>query len=146
MQSFAEMSMSDEPIILIVDDEPNVRAGLGVLLSLRGYVVMAAADGVEAVRIAKSRSVSLVVSDLQMPRMDGLMLLSRLRTDASTRDLPVIVLSVDHHPSSRVAALARGADDYLTKPVNEAELVACVRTLIRRRSRRPSRPEFSTTG
>ena len=102
--------------ILIVDDEAAARAALDSLLVSEGYVVEAVEDGLAAIERAAEAPPDLVVTDLQMPRMDGMELLKRVRTQ--DRALPVIVVTSMQDLQSAVAAMRAGAEDYLTKPID----------------------------
>ncbi|WP_437955504.1 sigma-54 dependent transcriptional regulator [Sorangium sp. So ce119] len=102
--------------VLVVDDEASARSGLEKLLRQEGYAVDAAADGAEALEIAAERPPDVVVTDLKMPRMDGMALLGRLREQDPS--LPVIVVTAFGDVTSAVQAMRAGAEDYLTKPVD----------------------------
>ncbi|WP_441292099.1 sigma-54-dependent transcriptional regulator [Sorangium sp. KYC3313] len=116
--------------VLVVDDEASARSGLEKLLRQEGYTVDAAADGVEAVEVAAERPPDVVVTDLKMPRMDGVALLGKLREQDPA--LPVIVVTAFGDVSSAVLAMRAGAEDYLTKPVDfDALLLTLERALER---------------
>ncbi|AUX35400.1 MULTISPECIES: sigma-54 dependent transcriptional regulator [Sorangium] len=116
--------------VLVVDDEASARSGLEKLLRQEGYVVDAAADGAAALEIAAERPPDVVVTDLKMPKMDGVTLLGKLR--AQDPALPVIVVTAFGDVSSAVQAMRAGAEDYLTKPVDfDALLVSLERALER---------------
>ena len=120
--------------ILVVDDEPSARSGLEKLLLQDGYVVSSASDGPAALAIASETPADVVITDLKMPKMDGVMLLSRLRE--LDPDLPVIMVTAFGDVGSAVTAMRAGAADYLTKPVDfDALLVAIDRALERRELR-----------
>lgn len=106
--------------ILIVDDELNMRLVLGAMLKREGYEVAAAADGFEALQILKSGRVSAVVTDLKMPRMDGMELLNRINQEYP--DLPVIMITAHGTVATAVEALKKGALDYITKPFELEEI------------------------
>ena len=114
--------------ILVVDDDPALRRVMEVLLSGRGWVVETAADGRQALAALTDRIPDLVIMDLVMPGMGGLGALRRLRAEARTRKLPVILMSVISEESSRIKAMEAGADDYLIKPFSGPELLARVAT------------------
>jgi len=115
--------------ILVVDDEPQITRVLKTTLSSQGYGVRTAADGEQALQEMKSWQPDLIITDLRMPRMDGLELCRRVRTDSR---LPIIVLSVKGEEATKVEALDAGADDYITKPFSVNELMARVRAALRR--------------
>ncbi len=123
------------PLILVVDDDPSIRQTLSRELAAAGYDTIAAGDGVEGkARFEESRP-DLVITDLAMPRADGLAVISAVRHIDRT---PVIVLSVRGEEEDKVRALDRGADDYVTKPFSLRELLARVRTQIRRAEAGPA--------
>ncbi|WP_437709253.1 sigma-54 dependent transcriptional regulator [Sorangium sp. So ce448] len=116
--------------VLVVDDEASARSGLEKLLRQEGYTVDAAADGVEAVEVAAERPPDVVITDLKMPRMDGVALLGKLREQDPA--LPVIVVTAFGDVTSAVLAMRAGAEDYLTKPVDfDALLLTLERSLER---------------
>ncbi|WP_438023340.1 sigma-54-dependent transcriptional regulator [Sorangium sp. So ce233] len=116
--------------VLVVDDEASARSGLEKLLRQEGYAVDAAADGAEALEIATERPPDVVVTDLKMPKMDGMALLGRLREQDPS--LPVIVVTAFGDVTSAVQAMRAGAEDYLTKPVDfDALLLSIERALER---------------
>ena len=117
------------PLILVVDDDPSIRQTLTREIALAGYDVISAADGVEGKAVFEERRPDLVITDLAMPRMDGLGLLAAVRKVDAT---PVLVLSVRGEEEDKVRALDLGADDYVTKPFSLRELFARVRTQLRR--------------
>ena len=117
--------------ILVVEDEKPLREFVARNLSVRGYEVLQAANGMEALAIFQSQSLDLIILDLMMPHMDGLELTQRIRR---TSTVPIIVLSALDEERDKVAALDLGADDYLTKPFGVEELLARVRGLLRRAS------------
>ncbi|MCB1900940.1 sigma-54-dependent transcriptional regulator [Cognatazoarcus halotolerans] len=100
--------------ILIADDEPNMRRVLEIMLRKMGHTVFAAADGQEAFELARGNAIDLVITDLRMPRMDGITLLSTLREAGI--DAPVIVITAHGTVESAVDAMKRGASDYLLRP------------------------------
>ncbi|MCI0424963.1 MAG: response regulator transcription factor [Actinobacteria bacterium] len=120
--------------ILLVDDEPRVREVVAAYLEREGYVVQTAADGESARRHLTEFKPNLVVLDLMLPNISGLDVLKEIRRQG---ELPVIVLTARAHESDRVAGLELGADDYVVKPFSPRELVARVRTVMRRASPRP---------
>ncbi|HEX8649487.1 MAG TPA: response regulator transcription factor [Pyrinomonadaceae bacterium] len=126
--------MSQQPRILIVDDEPQIARVLRTGLKTHGYDVRIASDGISALETFGDWPPDLVITDLAMPNMDGLKLCRRLR---ETSQLPIIVLSVRGEEKTKVEALDAGADDYVTKPFGIDELLARIRAQLRR-ARMPS--------
>ncbi len=127
----AETKLKNKARILVVDDEPNARSGLEKLLRQDGYEVDVADDGATALIIAGDRPPDLVVTDLKMPRMDGVELLKRLR--AQDVDMPVLMVTAFGDVASAVKAMRAGAEDYLTKPVDfDTLLLSIERSLARR--------------
>jgi two-component system, OmpR family, KDP operon response regulator KdpE len=115
--------------ILIVDDEPQITRVLRTSLQSNGHEVMVARDGVEALEMFLKAPPELVITDLAMPRMDGIELTREIRERSQ---VPVIVLSVRAQDAAKVSALDEGADDYMTKPFSIQELMARVRVQSRR--------------
>ncbi|MBO0678391.1 SpoIIE family protein phosphatase [Mycolicibacterium sp. S2-37] len=113
--------------ILIADDNADMRDYLTSLLSASGYRVSAVSDGQQALETIRAEEPDLVISDVMMPRVDGLELLAALRTDSRTAALPVLLLSARAGQEASIEGLAAGADDYLVKPFAAAELLARVR-------------------
>jgi two-component system KDP operon response regulator KdpE len=121
--------------ILVVDDEAPMRKYLEANLRARGYQVLLASDGTEALKLAAEHALDLVILDIMMPGLDGFEVLAALRRDL---DIPILMLSARGREGDKVAALDQGADDYLTKPFGVAELLARVRAVLRRSSAAPS--------
>jgi two-component system, OmpR family, KDP operon response regulator KdpE len=117
------------PVVLVVDDEPPTRKYVSANLKARGYDVLTAADGSQALKLAAERPCDLLILDIMMPGPDGLAVLQAVRRDA---DVPVIILSARGREADKVTALDFGADDYLTKPFGVEELLARVRAALRR--------------
>lgn len=118
--------------ILVVDDEQPVRESLRRSLRFNGYDVLTASDGLEAVEAVRSENPELLILDVMMPNMDGLEVCRTLRSEGWDR--PILVLTARDGVSDRVAGLDAGADDYLPKPFTLEELLARVRSLVRRAS------------
>ncbi|WP_084528970.1 response regulator transcription factor [Nocardia crassostreae] len=118
------------PLVLIVEDDPNVRSTLDQLLRFEGYQVVLAADGQQALEVLERQRPDLAVVDVAMPRLDGLSLCRMLRRRGDR--LPILVLTARHQVGDRVAGLDAGADDYLPKPFDTEELLARLRALLRR--------------
>ena len=116
------------PVALVIDDEPQIRRLLRVTLEANGYRVFDAATGQDGVAQAAQRRPDVVLLDLGLPDLEGTEVLKRLREWSR---VPVIVLSVRDREDDKVAALDAGADDYVTKPFNSAELLARLRAALR---------------
>ena len=115
--------------ILIVDDDREIVRSLGKLLELEGYKVLKAYNGMEALDMLMADKVHLILLDVMMPKMNGLSALMKIRQE---NNIPVIILSAKTEESDKVIGLSMGADDYVTKPYNTAELIARVRSQLRR--------------
>jgi diguanylate cyclase (GGDEF)-like protein len=121
------------PTLLIVDDEPDLRRILEVMLGEDGYRVVSASSGPEALVLAQKQSFDLIILDLLLPDLDGFAVLGALRARPSTALTPIILLSARDSAAEKVRGLHLGADDYVTKPFAAAELLARVRAALRRR-------------
>src|SRR5512136_300155 len=118
--------------ILVVDDELNMRLVLKALLTKEGYDVVTASDGFEALKALKGGDVKVVVTDLKMPRLDGMGLLERvIREYPST---PVIIITAHGTIATAVDALKKGAFDYITKPFEQDELKSVIHKAVRTRT------------
>jgi len=122
--------MSGAETILIVDDDKEIAGAVEIYLAAEGYRVLTASDGIEAIEIlAREPDVGLIIMDVMMPRMDGMRATMKIREE---RNIPIIMLSAKTEDYDKVAGLGIGADDYVTKPFNPLELVARVKSHIRR--------------
>ena len=115
--------------ILVVDDDPEIVNAIAITLEREGYRVLRAYNGMEALDLCLNPEVRLMIIDVMMPRLDGLSALLRIR---ERRNLPVIVLSAKSEDTDKILGLSMGADDYVTKPYNPQELIARVRSQLRR--------------
>lgn len=123
------MTDMETPRLLVIDDEPSIREPLGEYLESQGFWVATAASASEARSVLRAQSVDLVISDIMMPGEDGLSLTRHLRESG---DMPVILLTARAEDTERIIGLEMGADDYVVKPFNPRELVARIRTVLRR--------------
>lgn len=138
-----ESDEEDTPTVLIVDDNTELRAFLN--FRLRGsYHILEAGDGQQGLEIARTQLPDIVVSDVMMPKMTGLEMVAALRTDPETDFIPVLLLSARTTRRDTVAGLELGADDYLSKPFDSAELATRIAGLIA--SRRKLRKRFEQSG
>src|SRR5439155_5518808 len=115
--------------ILVVDDEPSIAQIAGDYLRHGGFAVITASNGVDALTLARAQRPDLIVLDLGLPRMDGIEVAKTLRREGN---VPIIMLTARIEESDRLAGLELGADDYMTKPFSPRELVARVRSVLRR--------------
>jgi two-component system KDP operon response regulator KdpE len=129
--------------VLLVDDEAGIRKVVRDALERAGHDVETAVDGEEAVRVLEGADYALVVTDLSMPRLDGLELVREIRR---TSAVPILVLTVRQEEREKVRLLDAGADDYVTKPFGVAELVARAHALLRRAETRGGVPPISRWG
>lgn len=121
--------MSDKPTAVVIDDEGQIRKLLRVVLEENGYRVIEAETGKSGLAEVATRRPDVVLLDLGLPDMDGVVVLKRLR---EWTHAPVLILSVRESAEQKIAALDAGADDYVTKPFDAAELLARVRAIQRR--------------
>ncbi len=115
--------------ILVCDDDKDIVDAIKIYLSAEGYNILTAYDGSEAIEVLKNNTVHLLLIDIMMPKMDGIKATSKIR---ETSSLPIIFLSAKSEDTDKILGLNIGADDYITKPFNPMELVARVKSAIRR--------------
>ena len=123
------------PRILIVDDDLESLKLIGLMLQRRGYQIAAASSGAQALSKAEADQPSLIILDVMMPDMDGYEVTRRLRANAKTSPIPIIMFTAKTLVGDKVAGFQAGADDYLTKPIHPAELASRVEAVLLRRSR-----------
>jgi two-component system KDP operon response regulator KdpE len=120
--------MSQQPHVLVIDDEPQILRAVRTILAAKQFRVTTAARGEEGLTLAAAEAPDLIILDLSLPDLDGIEVCRRLR---EWTQVPIIVLSVRDTEKDKVAALDRGADDYLTKPFGIEELLARIRVALR---------------
>jgi DNA-binding response OmpR family regulator len=123
------MGSLDSPVVLVVDDERNVREMLEIGLSQHGFEVRCAADGIEALGMLRERQPDAILLDVMMPKIDGVSLAPLIRR---ITDAPIIMLSALSQARDKIAGLTAGADDYVAKPFDLGEVAARVRAQLRR--------------
>src|ERR1700710_1108454 len=118
--------------ILIIDDEPDVIDLLSLHLRKAGFALSTATDGATGLRLAREETPALIILDLLLPKMPGLEICKVLKTDAATRQIPVLMLTAKAEEIDRIVGLEFGADDYVTKPFSPREMVLRVKAILRR--------------
>ena len=135
--------------ILVCDDDKDIVEAIDIYLTQEGYEVLKAYDGDEAIKVLKRNEVDLLIMDVMMPRLDGVRATLKIRENMS---LPIIILSAKSEDADKILGLNIGADDYMTKPFNPLELVARVKSQLRRytqlgsTARSDNQSEFRTGG
>lgn len=119
----------NEYVVLVVDDEQEIRNGIAIYLKNEGIKVFTAKDGIEAIQILNKEKVHLIILDIMMPRQDGISTTFKIREQ---KNIPIIMLSAKSEDADKVLGLQVGADDYVTKPFNPLELIARVKSQLRR--------------
>jgi DNA-binding response OmpR family regulator len=125
--------MSESTVVLVADDDRDIRDLVAYRLARNGYEVVVANDGEEALRLAEEREPDLAILDVMMPRVDGYEVTRRLRAHESTARMPVILLTSRAQEADVERGFAAGADDYLRKPFSPQELGMRVRAILGRR-------------
>lgn len=115
--------------ILVCDDDKEIVRAIGIYLKNEGYRVLEAYDGIEALDILRKEEIHLIIMDIMMPRMDGMQVTVRIREE---KNIPIIMLSAKSEDYDKIGGLGAGADDYVTKPFNPMELIARVKSQLRR--------------
>ena len=116
--------------VLVVDDDPVILKLLEVNFEMEGFVVLVAHDGEEGIEVARNEQPDVIVSDIMMPRVSGLELVTALKSDPGTSDIPIILLSAKAQNADVRSGLDAGADDYVTKPFEPLDLVDRVNRLL----------------
>jgi len=117
--------------ILVVDDESNVREIVKMRLTINGYSVITAADGLEGLNMARSEKPDLIVLDVMLPKMDGFKVCRMLKGDEQYQNIPIILFTAKVQESDRQTGEAQGADAYLTKPYKPEELIAKIKEFLK---------------
>lgn len=115
--------------VLVVDDDQDIREGIEIYLKNEGYNVLKAQDGLEALKLLEGNEVHLIILDIMMPNMDGINATFKIR---EKRNIPIIMLSAKAENTDKIHGLSVGADDYITKPFHPLELMARVKSQLRR--------------
>ena len=119
----------EKPTVLVVDDDREIARAIGKLLEMEDCKVVKAYNGMEALDIVSTQSIKLIILDIMMPKLDGLSATMKIRQN---KNIPIIILSAKTEESDKILGLSMGADDYITKPYSPAELVARVKSQLRR--------------
>ena len=115
--------------VLVTDDDKDIRDGIEIYLKNEGYRVLKAGDGLEAIELLEKNDVHLIILDIMMPKMDGITATFKIRAE---RNIPIIMLSAKAEQTEKIHGLSVGADDYITKPFHPLELMARVKSQLRR--------------
>ena len=132
------MAIESEALILIIEDEADLSKLLEFHLQHHGYETLVVRDGMAGLNEAIQRTPDLIILDLMLPKMHGLEVCRLLRSSPATRRVPILILSALHTTATKIRGLDMGADDYMTKPFEFAELLSRVNALLRRHSGEPS--------
>jgi two-component system chemotaxis response regulator CheY len=119
------------PTALVVEDSPTMRQLIVFALNrIRGLTVVEADDGVDALRKLAAGKLDIILTDINMPIMDGLKLVRRVRSDEAMKDIPIIIITTEGADEDRQRALALGANAYITKPIQAPQVIAKVKELL----------------
>ncbi|OGR96221.1 MAG: hypothetical protein A2902_03150 [Elusimicrobia bacterium RIFCSPLOWO2_01_FULL_64_13] len=132
--------MADKPTVLIIEDEPNIRSLIETVLSKNGYVTVGADSAESGLKKIPNLKPALILLDIQLPNMDGLECCRKIREDPRSKDIPLILVSVQSSDIHKIIGLESGADDFITKPFNPGELLARVNAVLRRSRQAESAP------
>ncbi len=119
----------DKEQILVVDDDPEIVNAIAINLQNEGYRVLKSFDGLQALDMINTEDVHLIILDVMMPKLDGLSTMLKIRAE---KNIPIIILSAKSEDTDKILGLSMGADDYVTKPFNSMELMARVKSQLRR--------------
>jgi CheY-like chemotaxis protein len=124
--------MDESKVLLIVEDIPNILELLDLTLKFNGYQVLTARNGQEALDVLKDKHPALIITDILMPKMDGFTLIYRLRSDQTTRDIPVVFLSATYvSPEDKAFASTLGATEFIEKPIDNKVLLKTIANLLK---------------
>ena len=123
----SETSAPPPLTVLVIEDHPDQRDLLAIVLQREGYKVVTASNGVEALEKLESENIQIALSDIMMPKMDGFELIKRIRSNPALKSIYLILITARIQEGDRVRGLDLGADDYITKPFSFSELLARVR-------------------
>lgn len=115
--------------VLVVDDDQEIRDGIEIYLKNEGYEVYKASDGIEALKLLQLQEIHLIILDVMMPNMDGITTTFKIREN---NNIPILMLSAKAESTDKIHGLSIGADDYVTKPFHPLELIARVKSMLRR--------------
>ncbi|GAA3318301.1 hypothetical protein GCM10020331_020520 [Ectobacillus funiculus] len=115
--------------ILVCDDDKAIVDAIGIYLENEGYTIFKASNGIEAIEVIGENEIHLIIMDIMMPKMDGISATAKIRRDYK---IPLIMLSAKSEDTDKILGLNLGADDYITKPFNPLELIARVKSQLRR--------------
>ncbi len=120
------------PTALVVEDSPTMRQLIVFALNrIRGLTVLEANDGVDALRKMTAQPLDIILTDINMPIMDGLKLVRRVRSDEALKAIPIVIITTEGAEEDRQRALALGANAYITKPIQAPQVIAKVKELLR---------------
>ncbi len=122
--------MDDKRTIMVVDDNPDIVTIVKTILEVKGYVVQSAFSGQEVLSLLKEQKPDLIILDVMMPQMDGLEVLTRLKGDAGTASIPVILLTAKVQYEDVLGGYKMGADYYITKPFTSTQLINGINLLL----------------
>ncbi len=126
--------MSNDHHILCIEDEVDIQEIIAYNLQKAGYLVSQAEDGLKGLALAKKLLPDLILLDVMIPNLNGMQVCERLKADSKTQSIPIIILSAKSEESDIIGGLSLGADDYMTKPFSQAELLARIKVALRRKT------------
>ncbi len=118
--------------ILVVDDDKTTRKLLSLFLKAKGYEVVAAENGLDAMEKLGTENINLVVTDMNMPYMDGIEFIRNLRSDDNWKNIPIVMVTTEADDEERKKAMEAGADDYLVKPANAEQITDSIKKILKK--------------